>query len=242
VDALLMIHPIADEDAGHAPAAVSGFAGAVSDVAKPGVISNCSGPPGSWVPELLSDAVVASRGLRAGVRGLGSLGRFVRFRQAPPAEGTLAITPAPRPAGAAADIAAAQLRSVGITVAGPTAADLTSAGLGLWVGHSELGPAVIVGVRPAGTGDWARRCGRMAPIGPADAHELAREIVTAAQACGAQDPAAGLPETQALTTLLEALGHLAASARLWLEHLSAGSLARAADGTWQATGVEVRLR
>jgi acyl-CoA synthetase (NDP forming) len=240
VDALLMVHPIADEDAGHAPAAVSGLAGAVSGVAKPAVISNCSGPPGTWVPGLLSDVVVASRGLRAGVRGLGSLGRFVRFRQARPAGGTRAVTPAPRPAGAAADIAAAQLRSVGVTVTA-AAADLTSAGLGLWVGRSELGPAVIVGVRTAGTGDWARRCGRMAPIGAADSHELAREIVTAAQACGAPDTAAGLPETQELATLLEALGYLAASAQLWLGHLRADSLAMAADGTWQATGVEVRL-
>jgi hypothetical protein len=81
----------------------------------------------------------------------------------------------------------------------------------------------------------------MAPIGAADSHELAREIVTAAQACGAPDTAAGLPETQELATLLEALGYLAASAQLWLGHLRADSLARAADGTWQATGVEVRL-
>ena len=116
VDALLMVHPIADEDAGHAPAAVSGLAGAVSGVAKPAVISNCSGPPGTWVLGLLSDGLVASRGLRAGVRGLGSLGRFVRFRQARPADGTPAVTPAPRPPGSAADIAAAQLRSVGVTL------------------------------------------------------------------------------------------------------------------------------
>lgn len=240
VDALLMVHPVADEDAGHAPAAVSGFADAVSDVALPAVISNCSGPPGSWVPGLLADAVVASRGLRAGVRGLGSLGRFVRFRQTRLAAGTPAVTPVPRPAGAAADIAAAQLKSVGVTVTGPTAADAASAGLGLWLGRSELGPAVIVGIRTAGSADWARRCGRMAPIGPADSHELAREIMTAAQACGARDAAAGPSETYALAALLADLGHLAA--QLWLEQLSADRIARAADGTWQATGVEMRLR
>lgn len=242
VDALLMIHPIADEDAGHAPAAVSGFAGAASDVAKPAVISNCSGPPGSWVPELLSDAVVVSRGLRSGVRGLGSLGRFVRFRQAHAARETPAVRPAPRPIGAAAGIAVALLRSAGVTVTEPTVPDQASAALGLRIGRTELGPAVIVSVRPAGARDWIRRFGRMAPVGGTVSTELAREILAAARACGARDTAAGLSETHALATLLVDLGHLAASAQLWLEDLSADWLVMAADGTWQASGIEVRLR
>jgi acyl-CoA synthetase (NDP forming) len=242
VDALLMIHPLADEDAGHAPAPVSGYVSAASEVAKPAVISNCSGAPGSWVPELLSDAVVASRGLRAGVRGLGSLGRFVRFQQAQAARGTPAVAPASRPAGAAADIAVALLGSAGVTVTEPTAPDRPSITLGLWIGRSELGPAIIVGVRPPAAGGWDRRFGRMAPIGAADSSELAREIMAVALTWSAGATAADTPETRALATLLVTLGHLAASAQQWLEHLSVDRLAMTADGTWQASGIEVRLR
>jgi acyl-CoA synthetase (NDP forming) len=243
VDALLMIHPLADEDAGHSPAPVSAYVAAASEVAKPVVISNCSGAPGAWVPELLSGAVVTSRGLRAGVRGLGSLGRFVRFRQALGARDTPSVASAPRPGGTPADIAAGVLRSAGVTVMEPSVPDRSTIGLGLWVGRSELGPAVIFDVRPGGDEDYAQRFGRMAPISATDAGELAQEIVAGGRACGALVTGTpGTPEAAALATLLVALGHLAAGAQAWLEYLSAASLAVAADGTWRAARVEVRLR
>jgi acyl-CoA synthetase (NDP forming) len=244
VDALLMIHPLADEDAGHAPASVSGYVCAASDVAKPAVISNCSGAPGSWVPELLSDAVVASRGLRASVRGLGSLGRFVRFRQALAAGTTPAVAPVPRPDGAPGEVAAELLMSAGIIIAEPATSGQSAVSLGLWIGHSELGPAVILDIRSGGARDYARRFGRMAPISAADSSGLAQEIVAAARALGAAAGSAGTGglEGPALATLLDALGRLAAGAQPWLGQLSASSLVMAADGTWQAAGIEVQLR
>jgi hypothetical protein len=82
----------------------------------------------------------------------------------------------------------------------------------------------------------------MAPIGAADSSELAREIMAVALTWSAGATAADTPETRALTTLLVTLGHLAASAQQWLEHLSVDRLAMTADGTWQASGIEVRLR
>jgi hypothetical protein len=166
----------------------------------------------------------------------------VRFRQAQAAGETAAVSLAPRPAGAAADIAVALLGSVGVTVADPTVSDPALATLGLRIGRTELGAAVTVSVRPAGAGDWIQQFGRMAPIGGTVSTELAREILAATRACSARDTAAGLSETHALATLLVDLGHLTASAQLWLEHLSADRLVMGADGTWQASEMEVRLR
>jgi len=84
LDAILVIHPVADEDEiGGTPIAV-GFAKAADQVSKPCVLSNCSGPPGDWVKPLLTGSVALGTGIRPTLRGLHTLGSFVRYRMRAP--------------------------------------------------------------------------------------------------------------------------------------------------------------
>ena len=83
LDSLLVIHPLADEDASGGARVVSEFAKAAAEVAKPAVVANCSGVPGSWAKEYLGDGVLAlGRGLRPSLRGLQTLGAFASYRAA----------------------------------------------------------------------------------------------------------------------------------------------------------------
>nr|WP_246497244.1 acetate--CoA ligase family protein [Sphaerisporangium rubeum] len=82
-DALLYLHPLADEDESDSTVQlVEEFAKAAQDAGKPFVVTNCSGAPGRFVLDRLpSGKVAAGRGLRPTLRGLQTLGAFVRHRE-----------------------------------------------------------------------------------------------------------------------------------------------------------------
>lgn len=88
VDALLYIHPLADEDGGeHTRVMIRQYAEAAERAGKPFVISNCAGPLGAWAQEMAdaSPALAAANGPLAALRGLRTLGDFARRRPAPDA-------------------------------------------------------------------------------------------------------------------------------------------------------------
>ena len=86
LDAIFMIQPTSDEDIsyrdGVALSPVLDYAEAAAQVAKPCVIANCSGVPGDWIEGYLHGALVRGRGLRPSLRGLATMGAFVRHRAA----------------------------------------------------------------------------------------------------------------------------------------------------------------
>ena len=100
LDAIFMIQPTSDEDVvyrdGVAMSPVVDYAAAAEQVSKPCVIANCSGVPGDWIEEHLHGALVRGRGLRPSLRGLATMGAFVRHRAARRAP-TLAGPPLARP-------------------------------------------------------------------------------------------------------------------------------------------------
>lgn len=86
LDAILMVQPTSDEDVvyrdGVALSPVVEYAEAAGQVSKPCVIANCSGVPGDWIEGYLRGALVRGRGLRPSLRGLATMGAFVRHRAA----------------------------------------------------------------------------------------------------------------------------------------------------------------
>jgi acetate---CoA ligase (ADP-forming) len=86
LDAIFMIQPTSDEDVvwrdGVALSPVVDYAAAAAQVAKPCVIANCSGVPGDWIEGYLDGVLVRGRGLRPSLRGLATMGAFVRHRAA----------------------------------------------------------------------------------------------------------------------------------------------------------------
>jgi acyl-CoA synthetase (NDP forming) len=100
LDAIFMIQPTSDEDIsyrdGVALSPVLDYAEAAAQVAKPCVIANCSGVPGDWIEGYLQGALVRGRGLRPSLRGLATMGAFVRHRAAQRAP-AVAGPPLPRP-------------------------------------------------------------------------------------------------------------------------------------------------
>ena len=86
LDAIFMIQPTSDEDIsyrdGVALSPVVDYAEAAAQVAKPCVIANCSGVPGDWIEGYLQGTLVRGRGLRPSLRGLATMGAFVRHRAA----------------------------------------------------------------------------------------------------------------------------------------------------------------
>ena len=86
LDAIFMIQPTSDEDVvwrdGVPLSPVVDYAAAAAQVAKPCVIANCSGVPGDWIEGYLHGALVRGRGLRPSLRGLATMGAFVRHRAA----------------------------------------------------------------------------------------------------------------------------------------------------------------
>ncbi|MCW2713623.1 MAG: CoA-binding protein, partial [Frankiales bacterium] len=99
VDALLVVHPVADEDAAISESIVVEFAKAASSVEKPCVLANCSGVPGGFAASLIGEDVAFGRGLRPTLRGLQTLGAFSRYQAAQVAP-LPAVAPLPRPTGA----------------------------------------------------------------------------------------------------------------------------------------------
>jgi acetate---CoA ligase (ADP-forming) len=100
LDAIFMIQPVSDEDIsyrdGVALSPVLDYADAAAQVAKPCVIANCSGVPGDWIEGYLHGALVRGRGLRPSLRGLATMGAFVRHRAAQRVP-AVAGPPLPRP-------------------------------------------------------------------------------------------------------------------------------------------------
>ncbi len=81
VDAMLWIHPLADEDAPGGPGPLDVFVNVAKEIdTKPFIVANCSGVPGAWAYEVGGDAVAMGRGLRPTLRGLQSIGAFTRYR------------------------------------------------------------------------------------------------------------------------------------------------------------------
>ena len=103
LDAIFMIQPTSDEDIsyrdGVALSPVVDYAEAAAQVAKPCVIANCSGVPGDWIEGYLQGTLVRGRGLRPSLRGLATMGAFVRYRAARRAP-AVAGPPVDRPASA----------------------------------------------------------------------------------------------------------------------------------------------
>ncbi|WP_328912191.1 MULTISPECIES: acetate--CoA ligase family protein [unclassified Streptomyces] len=118
LDALLYIHPLADEDDSPTTRGlVAEFIKAAREVRKPFVIANCSGPLGDFVDEQVrgTGVVALGHGLRSTLRGLATLGGFAR-RQAATVLASGAVTPAPRPAAAPVRIAEGPMLPFGATM------------------------------------------------------------------------------------------------------------------------------
>ena len=103
-DSLMVIHPVAEEDAPQGGTIVKDLGEAVAGSDKPVVLANCSGVPGEWAMQGTGPGVAAGRGLRGTLRGLATLGHFHRLRSdLPPVAGQ--VPGAGRPAAAAIQVA-----------------------------------------------------------------------------------------------------------------------------------------
>ncbi|MFU8945492.1 acetate--CoA ligase family protein [Mycetocola zhadangensis] len=82
VDALLFVHPLADEDEGIGVAVTETFIAQAEVVGKPFIVSNCATSLGTWAETLVSKnpGAATGRGPRSTMRGLQTLGDFVRSR------------------------------------------------------------------------------------------------------------------------------------------------------------------
>ena len=98
VDAVLVVHPVSDEDEWQATRVVGELARMAATVDKPVVLASCSGVPGEWTDALNRGAVATGRGLRPTLRGLVSMGRFARFRSRLATAGAEVPPPLPAPA------------------------------------------------------------------------------------------------------------------------------------------------
>ncbi|HTF10388.1 MAG TPA: acetate--CoA ligase family protein [Asanoa sp.] len=94
-DAILYVHPLAEEDDGGARQLVTELADAAARTDKPFIMSNCSGTPAEWTDDVRGP-VALGRGLRPTLRGIQAMGAFVRHhartREAVPSPAVL-----PRP-------------------------------------------------------------------------------------------------------------------------------------------------
>ncbi|MDQ7908551.1 acetate--CoA ligase family protein [Phytohabitans sp. ZYX-F-186] len=79
VDSVLYVHPLADEDAGSGGSLVGVLAAAAADDTKPYVLVNCSGTPAEWT-DAHRGAIALGHGIRGSMRGLATMGAFVRHR------------------------------------------------------------------------------------------------------------------------------------------------------------------
>ncbi len=92
IDAYLMVHPLADEDGGPAGNPLMRmFAEASATHGKPFIVSNCATELGGWANDIIDAQPGAATGYgpRATLRGIETLGQFVRARKALAAEATV---------------------------------------------------------------------------------------------------------------------------------------------------------
>jgi acyl-CoA synthetase (NDP forming) len=102
-DAILYIHPLAEEDENGAAVLVDELARAAASSTKPYVLVNCSGTPDAWV-DAHRGAVALGRGLRPTLRGLQTMGAFVRHRATRPAGPAEVPAALARPTGRLVDV------------------------------------------------------------------------------------------------------------------------------------------
>lgn len=98
VDALLFVHPLAEEDEGIGVSPVQVFAEYSTKVNKPFIVSNCATSLGTWAGPIIDGfpGAATGRGPRSTLRGLQTLGDFVRARAAISAERST-VAPVSRP-------------------------------------------------------------------------------------------------------------------------------------------------
>jgi len=82
LDSVLFVHPLAEEDRGVGERFLRKFAEFPAANSKPLVAANCAGSIGSWADDLFSStSAAAGRGPRGALRGLQTMGAFVRHRE-----------------------------------------------------------------------------------------------------------------------------------------------------------------
>jgi len=94
-DALLYVHPLAEEDDGLSRNLVAELATAAAVSDKPFVMANCSGTPAPWTDEFRGP-VALGRGLRPTLRGIQAMGAFVTHRSRT-VDAAPAVAPLARP-------------------------------------------------------------------------------------------------------------------------------------------------
>ncbi len=104
LDSLLYIHPIADEDdMTSARSLVGDFVSASHGADRPFVISNAAGAPGDFARRIIAagapqrGALAVGNGLRSSLRGLATIGAFVRHRDRSAARRPRVVVPVERP-------------------------------------------------------------------------------------------------------------------------------------------------
>lgn len=82
LDSLIFVHPLADEDHSQGDKYLRRFAEYADTTSKPFVAANCASSIGSWADEIFSSSAASTgRGPRGALRGLQTMGAFVRHRE-----------------------------------------------------------------------------------------------------------------------------------------------------------------
>jgi acetate---CoA ligase (ADP-forming) len=207
LDALMYVHPLADEDASPMSSSlVDEFITAATTNGKPAVISNCAGASGSFVTDRVtgSGGVALGHGLRATLRGLAALGSFVRYRQST-RDMPDSVPPLPRPAAAAIPV------PEGAMLPFAAAMELLR-GAGIPVAPYALVPSDAAAVPvPAFGGPYVVK---LADVGHRTEHGAVRlgvpapELAAAVQELRAIAAADGLPPLVAIQPMLAARGEV----------------------------------
>jgi acetate---CoA ligase (ADP-forming) len=202
LDAILVVHPVADEDSASAPM-IDAFALAAAKADKPCVIANCSGVPGDWITDHLGGTLVRGRGLRGTLRGLATLGQFVAYRDRP----REVITPEP---AIARPIQAPIPQPEGLMLPfGATMALLAEHGLPVAPYHLVEAETDASSVRPAFAGPYVVKLADVAHRTEHDAVRLGVDdaglatAITGLRAIAATD---GLSPVVAVQPMLEIIG------------------------------------
>jgi acyl-CoA synthetase (NDP forming) len=204
LDALMAIHPLShDSEVGRA--AVTEFAAAAASAAKPCVICNYADVPGSWAKPFLDGHAAMGRGLRGTLRGLQTMGAFVRHLAEDRAE-----VPAPEPLGRPA-VAAIDAPEGNLVPFGTTMALLAAAGL-------PTAPYLIVPagcdatrVRPGFPSPWVVKLADVGHRTEYDAVRLgvaANGLPDAVAALRAIARGSGLPQTVVVQPQIENAGEV----------------------------------
>lgn len=101
VDVAMIVHPLGDEDGGAGSSIVDTFARASEKYGKPFIVVNCATALGDWAQEIVDSLPGAATGYgpRSALRGIETLGHFVRAREKLQAEARV-VPVLPRPSGA----------------------------------------------------------------------------------------------------------------------------------------------